>query len=115
MSDQYLYDFEPGPRPELSTNPDAWTPKDERVGADHFARLKQAMEDGIVILAGRSQDGIGPAIVIFEADTDEDAQRFMEEDPFVSEGLFTATLHPFRAALLRWLPGYSLKVWRLPL
>ncbi len=53
-----------------------------------------------MILAGRSQDGIGPAIVIFRAESEDDARRFMEEDPFVSSGLFRASLHPFRAALL---------------
>jgi hypothetical protein len=30
----------------------------------------------------------------------------MEEDPFVAEGLFDVSLHPFRAALIRGtLPG----------
>ena len=101
MSAQYLYHFGPGQRADLATNPDAWTAEDEQIGADHFARLKQATTDGILILAGRSQDGIGPAIVIFEAETDDEARRFMEDDPFVSEGLFTATLHPFVAALMR--------------
>ena len=53
-----------------------------------------------MILAGRSQDGIGPAIVIFRAESENDARRFMEEDPFVSSGLFRASLHPFCAALV---------------
>jgi uncharacterized protein YciI len=101
MSSQFLYHFGPGPRPELATDPDAWTSEDERVGAAHFDRLAKATEDGIVILAGRSQDGVGPAIVIFEADTEEDARQFMEADPFVAEGLFTASLHRFNAALMR--------------
>ena len=26
---------------------------------------------------------------------------YMEEDPFIAEGLFTASLHPFNAALMR--------------
>jgi len=98
----WLYQFRPGEeRPDLATNAAAWTEADERVFTAHFERLRQGAEDGKVILAGRSQDGIGPAIVIFEADSEEDARRFMEEDPFVSEGLFTADLHPFRAALVR--------------
>jgi uncharacterized protein YciI len=101
MSSQFLYQFGPGPRSELATEPDAWTAEDEQVGAAHFARLAKATEDGIVILAGRSPDGVGPAIVIIEADSEEEARRFMEADPFVSEGLFTASLHPFRAALMR--------------
>lgn len=101
MTAQFLYHFGPGPRADLATNPEAWTPEDEQVGAAHFARLKMATSDGIVILAGRSQDGVGPAIVIFEAEDEDQARQFMEEDPFVSEGLFTATLHPFVAALMR--------------
>jgi len=98
MSQQYIYQFGPGPRSDLPTDPDAWTIEDEQVGADHFAYLKQATEDGVVILAGRSQDGIGPAIVIFQADSEEAARQFMEEDPFVSVGLFSARLHRFTAA-----------------
>ncbi len=98
---EFLYHFQPGDRPELATDPHAWTEEDEAVGAAHFERLRQATEDGTVILAGRSQDGIGPAVVIFEADDQAAARRFMDEDPFVVEGLFRATLHPFRAALVR--------------
>lgn len=97
---QFIYQFDPV-RPELVTDPDAWTAEDERIGAAHFAYLKQATEDGIVLLAGRSLDGKGPAIVIFEADSEEEAHEFMENDPFVAGGLMRATLHPFRAALVR--------------
>ncbi len=101
MSEQFLYYFGPGPRPELATNPDAWTPEDEQVAAGHFAYLKQATGEGVVVLAGRSQDGVGPAIVIIEVDDEAAARRFMESDPFISEGLFTASLHSFRVALQR--------------
>jgi uncharacterized protein YciI len=101
MSTQFLYQFGPGPRPELATEPEAWTPEDEHVGAAHFAYLTQATKDGVLILAGRSQDGVGPAIVIFEAESESHARQFMEADPFIARGLFTASLHPFNAALMR--------------
>ena len=97
---QFIYHFDPI-RPELVTDPDAWTEEDLRVGAAHFAYLKAATEDGIVLLAGRSLDGVGPAIVILEAETEEAAQKFMENDPFIADGLMRASLHPFRAALMR--------------
>ena len=97
---QFIYHFEPI-RPELVTDPDSWTEEDNRIGAAHFAYLQKATQDGIVLLAGRSQDGIGPAIVIFEADSEEAARSFMENDPFVADGLMRASLHPFRAALVR--------------
>jgi len=98
---QWLYYFTPGERPDLATNPDAWTDDDNRIGAAHYERLEQATVDGTVILAGRSSDGIGPAVVIFEAESEQEARHFMEQDPFVSEGRFGAQLHPFRAALVR--------------
>lgn len=97
---QYIYVFDPV-RPELVTDPSAWTEEDERIGEAHFAYLKQATEDGVVLLAGRSQDGIGPALVIFEAASEIEAAEFMEKDPFVSSGLMRTSLHPFRAALVR--------------
>jgi uncharacterized protein YciI len=97
---QYIYVFDPV-RPEMVTDPDAWTKEDLQIAERHFAYLKGATEAGTVLLAGRSLDGQGPAVVIFEADSEEDAQSFMESDPFVSGGLMRANLHPFRAALVR--------------
>jgi uncharacterized protein YciI len=101
MTEQFLYHFLPGDRPELATDPAAWTEEDSRIGTLHYERLRQAAEDGTVILAGRSQDGIGPAVVIFEADSAQEARAFMEADPFLVNGLFRASLHPFRAAVRR--------------
>ena len=97
---QFIYVFDPV-RPELVTDPDAWSEEDVRIGNEHFAYLKKATEGGIVLLAGRSLDGEGPAVVIFEADSEERARSFMQADPFVSGGLMRASLHPFRAALIR--------------
>ena len=96
----FVYVFDPV-RPEMVTDPDAWTAEDNRIAEEHFAYLKKATEVGTVILAGRSLDGQGPAVVIFEAVSAEEARRFMENDPFVAGGLMRASLHPFRAALVR--------------
>ena len=41
------------------------------------------------------------ALVIIEADSEEEARTFMENDPFVANGLMRARLHPYRAALVR--------------
>lgn len=100
VKEQFIYVFDPV-RPELVTDPDAWTEEDTRIAGEHVAYLQRATQEGIVILAGRSLDGKGPAVVIFEADTEDDARRFMEADPFVAGGLMRASLHPFRAALVR--------------
>ena len=97
---QFIYHFDPV-RPELVTNPDAWTEAEMRIGKAHFAYLKKATQEGIVILAGRSLDGIGPAVVIIEVESEDTAREFMKNDPFVASGLMRARLHPFRAALVR--------------
>lgn len=102
---EFLYQFLPGDRPELATDPSAWTEADERAGSAHHERLRAATVEGRVILAGRSSDGIGPAVVIFRANSEDEAKRFMEDDPFVAEGLFRASLHPFRASLVQGRAG----------
>jgi hypothetical protein len=58
-----------------------------------------------VILAGRSTDGVGPAIVILDIADEGEARRFMNNDPFVAGGLMRADLHPFRASLVRAAPS----------
>lgn len=101
MTEQFLYRFTPGSRPELGESLDAWTDADKQIGEEHLAHLERGVADGIVVLAGRSQDWVGPAIVILEADSEAQARAFMEADPFVANGLFGAELHPFRIALER--------------
>lgn len=101
MSEQFLYRFTPGARPELATNPDAWTAEDEQIADAHVAYLRAGAERGTVVMAGRSQDGIGPAIVILEVANRDEAEAFMNGDPFVADGLFGADLHPFRVAIAR--------------
>lgn len=97
---QYLYQFHPGERPELSQG-ESWTEQDNAIANAHFEYLKQAHAKGIIILAGRSLDWEGPAVVIFEAPSQKEALHFMANDPFVKNNLFKATLHPFRAALVK--------------
>lgn len=98
---QFLYIFESGDRPDLATDPEAWTTQDEQIAAEHLAYLAAGAARGTVVMAGRSQDGMGPAIVILEVESEEEARRFMEADPFLTRGLFGASLHPFRTALQR--------------
>jgi len=39
--------------------------------------------------------------VIIEAESEDAARDFMENDPFVAGGLMRSSLHPFRASLIR--------------
>ena len=80
---------------------DAGTDADNRIAADHFPRMQEAAQEGIVLLAGRSQYGIGPAFVIFEVEREEARREFTESVPAVFVGLMRASLHPFQAARVR--------------
>jgi uncharacterized protein YciI len=93
---QYMYVMHPVD-PSKAANPALWTAEDEESFNLHWSRLVQATQDGIVLVAGRAQDaeGNGPAIVIFEADSEDDAQRFFESEPFITRGFATGRLHPF--------------------
>ncbi len=57
------------------------------------------LADGRLTLAGRTQEEIPFGIVIFEAETE--ARAIMEGDPAVQAGVMSATLHPYRVALIR--------------
>jgi uncharacterized protein len=76
------------------------TPEEDEVMGAHFEYLKRLLEEGKLILAGPSLD---PAfgIIVFEADTEEEARRIIADDPSVEAGVQTPELSPFRASLLR--------------
>ena len=96
----YLYVLRLAPR---LYDQKAWSEADNAAVGRHFARLKQAMEAGQVILAGRTNEPLDKTfgLVIFEADDEAAARAFMEADPAVVSGQMTATLHPYALALLR--------------
>ena len=80
-----------------------WTEADNRAVGAHFARLQKASKTGQVILAGRTTEPLDKTfgLVIFEADDEAAARRFMESDPAVKAGVMLATLHPYAVALKR--------------
>ncbi len=71
--------------------------------ADHFRHLQQLLDAGTLILAGRTlnEDETMFGIVILEAGSAEEARRLMNEDPAVKGGIMTASLFPYRVALIR--------------
>jgi uncharacterized protein len=82
-------------------NEKAWTDADNRAVGAHFARLQKAAKAGQVILAGRTTEPLDKTfgLVIFKAESQQAAERFMSEDPAVVAKLMTATLHPYSIAL----------------
>lgn len=81
----------------------AWTDRERGPVGAHFQYLKAATEAGQVLLAGRTNEPLDKTfgLVIFEADDEAAARRFMEGDPAVKAGVMLATLHPYAVALKR--------------
>ncbi len=80
-----------------------WTNTDNMIVDQHLSNLKKLLEEGILVLAGRTleEDDKTFGIVIFEAETDEQAEQIMLNDPAVKGGIMVSELHPYRVALIR--------------
>ena len=89
-------------RPDL-LDENVWTEKEEKVVAKHFNRLKEDTEKGKVILAGRTlnKDDSQFGIVIFREESYETATDYMNSDPAIKKGVMSATLYPYRVALMK--------------
>ena len=77
--------------------------KDAAVIGQHFERLARATASGQVILAGKTSEALDRTfgLVVFEADYEASARRFIETDPAVVVGIMSATLDPYVVALQR--------------
>lgn len=61
----------------------------------HLARMEPLDREGRVVLAGPLTDKAGSLIVI-EAESLEDAEKFAREDPYTVHGVFERVeVHPF--------------------
>jgi len=103
---EYAYRIQPTRPGMLTEGP---TEAETAVIERHFAYLKQAMEAGTLLMAGRTltTDESSFGIAVFRAESPEAARRFTEADPAVREGVMRAEVFPFRVALLaeRWERG----------
>jgi uncharacterized protein len=91
---EFIYLIHPF-RQELAFHP---TPEEEAILDEHLAYLQQAAEQGSLVLAGPSLDGIF-GVAIFRAKDEQAAEQFMFNDPAVKDGLMVAELHPFRVSV----------------
>jgi uncharacterized protein YciI len=87
-------------RPSRATFLEDATPAEQEVMREHFEYLKGLLEAGKLILAGPSlEPPFG--IIVFEAESEDEARRLVAADPSVAAGVQTPEVHPFRASLLR--------------
>jgi len=96
---QWLYCIQPV-RPQMLS--EGSTPEEDAITTQHFNYLKSLMEQGVVILAGRTQttDYSSFGIIIFQAEDEAAAWAVVHKDPAVIARQFRAELFPYRIALL---------------
>lgn len=76
----------------------AWTQNDEDALKAHFDRIKKDHQSGKIIHVGRTenpnQDGFG--LVVFKANSLEEAIDYMNADPAVMGKQMSATVFPYK-------------------
>jgi len=97
---QWLYYLKPA---RLGMVTEEATQHERETVSRHFAYLKDLTEKGVTILMGRTQnnDENTFGIVIFEAEDESAARQIMANDPAVTAGVMSATLYPYKIALIR--------------
>ena len=97
---QFIYVLKPT---RLAMLTEGSTPEERDTVSRHFAYFKDLTEKGIMILMGRTQnnDESTFGIAVFEAEDESAARQIMENDPAVLGGVMTATLYPYKIALMR--------------
>ncbi len=82
------------------TKHENWTDDTNRIVGEHLNYLKNLFEQGVVKFVGKTEYDIdhvdNRGISIFEAENEEQANRIMQNDPCVTNGVMTAKVHPFR-------------------
>lgn len=78
---------------------DTLSPEEIKIMQAHFDRLKSMTESGKVLLAGPCEDEAF-GIVIFKANSRQEAEQVMLSDPVVANGLMSGEVHPFKLSLL---------------
>jgi len=88
--------------PCRETFPGDGTPEEFAKVTEHFEQLKKDQENGILILAGRTQDENPMGIYIFKAENLEAAEKRINEDSAIKAGVFVLqSVRPYVAALFR--------------
>lgn len=84
-------------RPAFRTEP---TQEESTIMREHFAYLKSKFAAGELLLAGPCSDAAF-GIVIFEAESEQAALEFMNNDPSVKQRVMGAELHEYRISLMK--------------
>lgn len=80
-----------------------WTEKEQSIVGEHFQRLIKMKNEGIVVLAGRTELALNDpemmGLVIFYAKDETTALEIMNNDPAVKNKIMLAKVHPYGIAV----------------
>ena len=89
--------------PEKFQDEKNWTAADQAIVGEHFQRLVKKKEEGVVVLAGRTELPLNNpemmGLVVFYAKDEKDALQFMMDDPAVKAKIMQAKVHPYGLAV----------------
>jgi len=104
---EFLYRIQPTRPAMLTEGP---TPEEREAIAAHLAYLEHLAAADIALLFGRTQtaDSSTFGIVIFRADSPDEARQVMADDPAVQARVMRAEVFPFRVVGVG--PGLSSRV-----
>jgi uncharacterized protein YciI len=66
----------------------------------HLEYTKRLFSENKIVLAGPCLDG-AYGIVIFQADSEQEAREIFENDPVVKANIMDVELHPYKVSLLK--------------
>jgi uncharacterized protein YciI len=71
------------------------TPDEQAVMGQHFAYVNTLFSEGKIVFSGACTDG-AMGLIVYKAESAEEAQELYENDPLTKSGLMNTELHPFR-------------------
>ena len=89
--------------PEKYQDEKNWNASEQAIVGEHFQRLVKKKEEGVVVLAGRTELPLDNpemmGLVVFYAKDEKEALQFMMDDPAVKAKIMLAKVHPYGLAV----------------
>jgi uncharacterized protein YciI len=95
MKGTYLLTFEPT-RKNFSSGS---TDEEKAIINQHFFYLKNLLDTGVLIFAGRTDESSPLGIVIIETKTEQSAENILNNDPAIVNKVFRGQVKKFRLSL----------------
>lgn len=95
---EYIYILKLVDRLEKVEN---WTDKDNKIVGEHFNNLLRLKNEGSLLLAGKTagNDKNTFGAVIYKAESFEEAEKIMLQDPAIHKGIMTGKLWEYNVAI----------------